>query len=437
MTDYTIMLPDIPRLYTALAEWLACMVIILSIKRRINKWPFIGVSVATLGIQSLFLGFTSQCEDFLWILCMMIACALMVSFLRIVCEIQWREAVYLGAFAFLMAETAASLEWQIALFASNNRGVTGVGWNLLFLIITYGVFFFFMWRLNMGTMSFPHVLEVENRELLEVLVIAVSVFFISNIGFVTSKTPFSGAYSREIFNIRTFADLAGLAILYAYHIQWSDHKTRRELENIQTILHNQYEQYQQSRKSIEMINYKYHDLKHHIIALRAEEDADRRNEYLDKMEEEIRNYEVQNKTGNKVLDTLLTSKNITCQQNDITFTCIADGKALDFMDTMDICSVFGNALDNAIECEKKITDKDKRLIHVSAVRKKEFLLIKVENYYEGNLEFENSLPITTKAEKEFHGYGLKSIRYTVHKYGGEVDIATRDNWFELKILIPV
>ena len=159
--------------------------------------------------------------------------------------------------------------------------------------------------------------------------------------------------------------------------------------------------------------------------------------YLDQMEEEIRNYEAQNKTGNKVLDTLLTSKNLFCMKNHISMTSVVDGTLFDFMDVMDICSIFGNALDNAIECEKKIKDREKRLIHVSAFSQRNFLIIRFENYCENDLKFDAELPTTTKEDSQFHGYGLKSLRYTVRKYGGEVDINVQDNWFELKILIPM
>ena len=55
---------------------------------------------------------------------------------------------------------------------------------------------------------------------------------------------------------------------------------------------------------------------------------------------------------------------------------------LDFMDVMDICSIFGNALDNAIECEMKIPEKEKRLIHVTVSRQKAFLSLRFENYCE-------------------------------------------------------
>lgn len=155
------------------------------------------------------------------------------------------------------------------------------------------------------------------------------------------------------------------------------------------------------------------------------------------MEDEIRQYEAQNKTGNQVLDTVLTTKSLYCAKHGITFTCVADGTLLDFMDVMDICSIFGNALDNAIECELKIPDKEKRLIHVTVSKQKNFLILRFENYYEEALQYKEGKLVTTKKDKEYHGYGLKSIRYTVNKYDGAVSIDTNKNWFDLKVLIPM
>ncbi|WP_404332240.1 ATP-binding protein [Mesobacillus maritimus] len=206
---------------------------------------------------------------------------------------------------------------------------------------------------------------------------------------------------------------------------------------MQNILQNQYVQYQQSKESIDIINYKYHDLKNQIIALRAEQDPDKRNAFLTKMENEIKFYEAQYKTGNTVLDTVLASKNIYCIKNDITLTCVADGTLLNDMDVIDICTIFGNALDNAIEYEQQIEEKEKRLIHVSVFSQKGFLMIRFENYFEGELKLEGDLPATTKENSYYHGYGLKSIRYAVEKYDGVVNVNQKDNWFELTILIPL
>lgn len=437
MNDIGITLPDIPRLYTALAEWLSCMVFIFYMKRKLRGLKLVVLCVAALLVQGLFLVFTGGLDGVWWILCMMAAIFLMIFFLYLTCEVNWTSAAYCGAFAFIMAETAASMEWQISLYWGSVYGDKGLLSRCVILFIAYGIIYAVFWRMNRLLLPRGERLEIDVRELWEVVIITGGIFFISNLGFVAVNTPFSGMYSREIFNIRTFADVAGLAILYAFHVQWRDQKVRGELESIQKILESQYMQYRQSQKTLDLIHYKYHDLKHHIIALRAEEDREKRNEYLDRMEQEIINYEVQYKTGNKVLDTLLMSKGLYCQQHDISFTCVVDGTLFDFMDVMDICSIFGNALDNAIECEKKIRDKEKRLIHVSAFSKRSFLIIRFENYYEGTLQFEKDFPITTKRKREFHGYGLKSLQYTVHKYKGEVDITAEDDWFCLKILIPL
>ena len=64
------------------------------------------------------------------------------------------------------------------------------------------------------------------------------------------------------------------------------------------------------------------------------------------------------------------------------------------------------------------------------------MLLKFENYYEGKLEFEDGLPLTTKPDTDFHGYGLKSIKSTAQKYGGVVTVNIEQKWFVLKVLIP-
>ena len=261
-------------------------------------------------------------------------------------------------------------------------------------------------------------------------------FFVSNLSFVYSNTPFSSSFITEIYNTRTLVDLAGLVILCAYHLQRQQLHTQRELDAIQNILQTQYQQYQQSKESIDLINRKYHDLKHQIALLRSEGDAARRSAYLDQMEGEIRSYEAQNKTGSSVLDTVLTSKSLSCVQDHIQLTCVADGSLLSFLEVMDICTIFGNALDNAMESVRTIPQEEKRLIHVTVSARKGFVFLRFENYCEQDLIFSDGLPVTTKGDGDYHGYGLKSVRYTAQKYGGSLSVSLKDNWFELDVLIP-
>ena len=329
----------------------------------------------------------------------------------------------------------ASVEWQILCFFW--KKVPSVWIQAIMLVVIYGAVALILLRLIHMHLPKDAKMDISLREYFSGLLIAVAVFAVSNMSYLTINTPFSGRYSFEVGNIRTLVDLGGIAILYAHLIQCCELRVRKELEAVQNVLQNQYVQYKQSRESIELINYKYHDLKHQIAFLRSENDPAKREEFLNRMEDEIRQYEAQNKTGNQVLDTVLTTKSLYCAKHGITFTCVADGTLLDFMDVMDICSIFGNALDNAIECELKIPDKEKRLIHVTVSKQKNFLILRFENYYEEALQYKEGKLVTTKKDKEYHGYGLKSIRYTVNKYDGAVSIDTNENWFDLKILIPM
>ena len=163
---------------------------------------------------------------------------------------------------------------------------------------------------------------------------------------------------------------------------------------------------------------------------------EQRQEWIDSLEQELESYSPELQTGNSVLDTLIAGKMMNCRANNIKVTCVADGNILDFMHVADICTIFGNALDNAIESVSLIEDPEKRLIHLSVSPRKNFVIIQINNYCENQIKIKNGYPVTTKADKASHGFGLKSIRYTVEKYHGNVTFDVSKNWFELKILIP-
>lgn len=430
-------LPDIPRFYTALAEWLACLICLLEVRHRMTGWKFAFASAGFFAMQAIFLTLTPGLEGIFWILCMLAAVGIMYLYIYLCAELPWKDSAYYCIRAFVLAEFAASLEWQIDCYLTK-RGLLAKPWGPLFVLIIIFCFVFLTCaRLYHYYCPDQGTLNITYRELFSYTVIGIAVFSMSNLGFVSSGTLFGGSYMKEIYNVRTLVDLGGVAIMYAYHVQRVDLRVRHELESVQVILHNQYVQYKQAREAMDVINYKYHDLKHHIFALRAAENAEVRNSYLNQMEEELQDYEAQNKTGNQVLDVMLTTKGLYCKKHGITLTSVVDGSLFGFMNSMDICSIFGNALDNAIECELKIPDKEKRLIHVTAHAQKNFLIIRFENYYEGEVQFNDDLPESTKKDAAFHGYGIKSIRYTATKYGGAVDLSTENQWFHLKILIPI
>ena len=66
--------------------------------------------------------------------------------------------------------------------------------------------------------------------------------------------------------------------------------------------------------------------------------------------------------------------------------------------------------------------------------KGDLILIQSENFYSGELAFENGLPITTKIDKNYHGFGMQSIKMIVEKYKGTMTSSAKDGIFHLNIL---
>lgn len=227
-----------------------------------------------------------------------------------------------------------------------------------------------------------------------------------------------------------------VTILYLQTALFQKSAIRKELEIMNLMWHQQAEQYKLSKENIALINQKCHDLKHQVAAMRTMEGGQQREKYLKEIEDSVRIYDAIVKTDNDTLDTVLTEKSLLCEANNIVIHCVADGAKLDFMDPVDIYTVMGNALDNAIEAVMAFEEKEMRVIDVLVHQRQGFLVICVTNPLKRKLTFREGLPVSVKPDNGYHGFGLRSIQYTVRKYGGELTVGTEDDCFSLRIAIP-
>ncbi len=209
-------------------------------------------------------------------------------------------------------------------------------------------------------------------------------------------------------------------------------KAKNEVQVMKELMRREKEQYRLTKENIDLINVKCHDLKHQIQALRENASES----YIKKIEDAVMFYDSVAKTGNDILDVILTEKSLLCEQNRITFTCVARGEDLSFMDDMDIYSLFGNALSNAFENVSRIEDSDRRCISLNVRAENDVLSIHIENFYDGEIAFEGDLPVTSKS-KDYHGFGVKSMDYIAKKYNGYMSISTQDGIFSLDFVFPL
>ena len=429
--------PDIPRYHTAIAEWLFAFIFIIYLPKRYNNYL---LSIGHAFWFGIILGFQLLAGTMplaFWIPNMIAAVVIMFLYIWSSNRVNPFTAGYFVVIAFTMAELAASLEWQISVFLQVNIGHSESIISLIALAFTYSIIFIVVMALEKRYRGKNFQLEIKKNDLMSVLLIGTSIFSISNISFINIDTPFSGQYPTEILYIRTLVDLAGVILLYSFR----EHKmavfSSREAYTMQHLLDKQYEQYQQSIKNSEIINQKYHDLKHHIALLRTEQDSSKKEEYLNELEKTIRPHETQFKTGHHALDILLTHKANDILEHNINFTCVADGEHLSFISVLDILSIFGNALDNAIESVKSIDQIEKRIIKLAIFAQNQLLFVKLDNYFVNELNVVDGNFMTTKKDKMNHGFGIKSIKSIVEKYGGSIRISTENHWFSLMILLPI
>lgn len=430
-------LMEIPRIYTALAEWIACIIYIFILPKKYSGFRFWCVLISTCFLFGAYQYIAGILPLYLWIPGMLGAIVLMYLFIYLSTDTNWKDASFCCIRAFVLAEFAASLHWQLYVWIILKIESPNIWIKIASLAFIYVSVFLLYFLLEREHIPKEERINVNTKELSGAVLIAFSAFTISNLSFIMPDTPFSGV-STSILYVRTLVDFGGIVMLFAQQDKREELRMRSENQSMNIVLQRQYDQYRLSIDNIEMLRREFHDLKHYMIAIRSESDPEKKEQYLSEMEQAILTQEAFYHTGNSVLDVVLTTKSTYCVQNNIRFTCMADGKLISFMHVKDICSIFGNALDNAIECVSQYPDLDKRLISLSLSKKNQFLMIQCENYMEKNISFnKNGLPSTTKKDKENHGYGLKSIQYAVSKYGGSMALHSENHWFTLQILIPL
>ena len=253
------------------------------------------------------------------------------------------------------------------------------------------------------------------------------------------QTIFVGvSYTYENVNyIGAMVDfLICILLLWVQHGILQIRNINQEKEIVEHLLYERKRQYELSRENIETINHKCHDLKHQIRALEHVSEGERSN-YIRELEDAIGIYDAVVETGNEVVNTIISEKALICGRRDIRLSCMVDASHLDFMSTLDIYALLGNALDNAIESVSRYADKDKRIISLTICAVGDFLSIQINNYCEDNVVFADGLPVTTKRNKDYHGFGMKSMRHLTKKYGGSMATSIADNMFTLQILLPM
>ena len=429
---------DIPGEFYAIAYTFAVAVLIANLSKRYDNKKTALIVGGFGAFLLVIMKVTHGLYGVMFGVLMLFYFAIMTITVKTACTYDLKTTLYFSVRAFIMGEFIASFGIQVYYYA-NLYFKLKLSWlsMYIFVIVVYVLTAAVFYLLEKRFAKRNAELKITKKELVSAALIGFTVFVTSNISYVMEALDYAEIVIEQLFTVRTMVNLGGSAILFAYHSQIIELNSRYEVMYLQHMLEMQSNNYEVLKQSVEVVNQKYHDLKYTIALLKDEANSEKSTEYLNKMEKDIKAYEANNKTGNDVLDTILTAKTLYCQNNGIELTCVADGEMLSFIDPMDLAVLFGNILDNAIESVSKITQEERKLIHMAIVKQKGFARIRVENCYEEKPQIEGENFITSKSDKKYHGFGVKSIKNIVKKYGGSTTIQAENGWFEIRILIPI
>lgn len=229
---------------------------------------------------------------------------------------------------------------------------------------------------------------------------------------------------------RSYNILVCALILALLNNQLSQRELKDELAGVRYVVEQGKRQYELAKKSVDLINIKYHDLRHHSKQLALQEYG----EELTELNRTLDQYAALVKTGSEVLDVILTEKTLACREQDTQLMCMADGRGLEFVKTHHLYALLGNAIDNAMEAVQT-RSIDERVISFSLKRQGKFVHIHIENPCAGTVTLREGLPVTTKGDQDYHGFGMLSMKTVAEQYGGGLSVQAGDGIFCLDIVL--
>ena len=304
----------------------------------------------------------------------------------------------------------AIIKWQIYVFIILIR--------LLFLIIAYRLL-----------KNFKYDIQAKDAAIVSIsflLVFAVS--FASTYGYLnlgTSDTSLLDLITSVLGVVFIVQFLYSRNVSYLRELEQQDKMQIAQLQQ-------QFAYYQEKMKDEERVRSIYHDLKNHLLVMESRQNTEDTRQMAETLRSQIADYEDYVHTGNEFLDIILKDKAAKAREKQIDFSAMVDFHGIDFMEPLDISTIFGNAIDNAIEASENLPEYQ-RLITVKAERVRDMLLITIENNTPpGNHLTEG----TTKKDRFVHGFGIPNIKKAVGKYGGQCSFQPKERTYRLKILIP-
>jgi signal transduction histidine kinase len=227
--------------------------------------------------------------------------------------------------------------------------------------------------------------------------------------------------------------IADLALLYLMKVTNEKIYLEYEIKSLEKQADLQYRYYVRQEQKYKRTVQILHDVNNHVKSIEqlfANGNVKNATEYALQIEHMLKPLIPIRYTGNPILDILLTDKAMVMEDKDICFDIKVDNVNLDFIDAIDVTTIFGNLLDNAVEACENLEKNRKIFIKIGAYH--QMVSIRIENTC-ANVKWKNGLPISEKGKNR--GWGLLNVKRSIEKYDGNIKLKIENGKFIVDIFL--
>lgn len=177
-----------------------------------------------------------------------------------------------------------------------------------------------------------------------------------------------------------------------------------------------------------------HDIRNNLINISNLTDEEDVKKYIQNIYDKSNEISIKAKTKNRLLDVIINKYNLICKDKRIKISTLSINENLSFISDYDLSAILDNLLGNAVE---RAQFEQNPYIELYLENDTKFHKIVIKNSCSVKPKEDNENLVTTKANKNIHGYGMRSVQKAIKNYNGELQWSYENSEFKVTILIPV
>ncbi len=367
-----------------------------------------------------------------------------VCFANLLFEGNLLQKVWVNFLGFAVIYSVGTLDWMFVDYIIKHYGGTWLENQIVTEIrcaLEGAILWFFAKQSSIIYKANGQYKRVTRRQALAIIVLTITAMYTL---FICDAAYFGDIELLQSISVGTYILIFFICIIILIlgineemnklYYKWSNECMGEQLEK-QLKYYHKLEEFNKETRAIK------HDMRNHMIIIRSlaqRGELDKLEQYIGEMEHTTERLGCIIHTGHSIVDAILNDKLQIAKEKNIQMEYEVKLSKQLGLDDMDLCVIFANSLDNAIEACENIEASRVKRIQMKAVCDRGYFFYNIKNTANGRVEMNNKKEIpTNKKDSINHGFGLANIRKSVQKNNGNMNIISKEEEFYLEIDIPV